>query len=222
MNSNLNPVVVEPVVPAIVSAVRTLVFRLVTICNTNTLRYEADNGGSIYITQSAMGTGILPETMTLTYDAPAAPPESRLIRNARKAAEREATRLQREGVRDSKRIEREAARMAAMEAASAAVAARTEAAASRPVAVPAIVVPVVPVVVEESEAHKAAVALTVGEEPVVDPIVPADAAVEPDAVEVKTSTEPPAPVVGNKKGRGGRKSRPVVADANDAAVNATA
>ena len=219
MNSNLNPVVVEPVVPAIVSAVRTLVFRLVTICNTNTLRYEADNGGSIYITQSAMGTGILPETMTLTYDAPAAPPESRLIRNARKAAEREATRLQREGVRDSKRIEREAARMAAMEAASAAVAARTEAAASRPVAVPAIVVPVV---IEESEAHKAAVALTVGEEPVVDPIVPADAAVEPDAVEVKTSTEPPAPVVGNKKGRGGRKSRPVVADANNAAVNATA
>ena len=72
---------------------REITLKLVTVCSTDTLRYEAANHGSIYATKSLMGDGVQPDSVTLVYDSVAAPPPSRgFVRKtrARAKAEREA------------------------------------------------------------------------------------------------------------------------------------
>lgn len=106
-----------------------LKFRLITICNTETLRYEAENGGSIYITKSAMGDGVMPEELEISYDSATAPPPSREEQRRLKAEQREAKRKEREAARDAKRKEREEARRVAREQAEAKAKAEADAAA---------------------------------------------------------------------------------------------
>lgn len=93
--------------------IRAVPLDLATVCQTSTLRYGSDNGGSIYTTKSLMGTDVQPNRVFVVYESDVAPPRSTAEVKAERDAAREKAAAERRAERAKIKAERDAAREAA-------------------------------------------------------------------------------------------------------------